>query len=901
MKYLVLFIFIQFSYLFASGTIKIIDDNTSVHCIFSANRFGLFAGAKGKIFFINRNKLLEIKLETKAMVTALEEQNSYLLVGTELGEVFRIHVLDFKVEKLYALHSPILCMKSLDNNILIGTFGAGLFYNAKEIKTKMGHAPNIIFDLELWNQNMYLATEKGLYQYNFQNGNFRSLNFNFPDNVITCLTSIENELWLGSQLGYIYLWKNNTTSTIIKNTEIDIQNEITNIKIQKNNILVCSKKGVFTIDKNTGKNKQYLIQKKIWDIVISENELWFVGEGLTGKLQEPIFETLSCCKNAQRFYGYKNDRYILEKSKLFKLDAKDEKIFIHAFQDEISGIIQNNAGIWLGTINKGIFYKPNQGQHFLPIKLSNSLASSVVVAMGGNETQIWTSTLDGLWLAEAKNDYTFKKFPYPPNKIIYSYGLEIGPNNQLITCADNGQLSFYSNNLTFLYSKKISNKTIYKSLHDSNNRMWIHSSADAIIVLNENKKINLSTSNGLLSNDFKDIVVINDSIMALISNTGVSFVHTKYFWIDNFKFPNTLKNTSINTCQFYKDKLYIPSDSGILKMNINTHTLFALPQIMLASIKVNNKETNRKKTFSHNENNFQFRIRTITNQQREIYVRYRLLGLNANWQSTSDPVLHYSRLAHGTYKLQIQVSYDNYFSHCAYDELTFTIKKVFWQQTWFILFLLLTLTSIAIYWQRNRENRITKMAKLESDKFKAEYLHLRNQVNPHFLFNNFNTLIALIHENPNTAIDYTHHLSSFYRNVLQDENHLIPLALELQHLKDYFYLQKIRMDNAIHLEIDSSLNKIENIKIPSLTFQLLCENAIKHNIATATKPLYIRLNIEDNYLIFSNNIQQKLNPTKGLSLGLENIKKRYKLFCATEILIEKIDTNFTVKLPLISL
>jgi two-component system LytT family sensor kinase len=191
--------------------------------------------------------------------------------------------------------------------------------------------------------------------------------------------------------------------------------------------------------------------------------------------------------------------------------------------------------------------------------------------------------------------------------------------------------------------------------------------------------------------------------------------------------------------------------------------------------------------------------------------------------------------------------------------------------------------------------------KLQRINLQSQLNTLKNQVNPHFLFNSLNTLTSLIPEDPNLAVEFVQKLSSSYRNILtfRDEK-LISLEKELHALDSYIYLLKIRFQDKIILENNIPASLYEHLIIP-LSLQMLIENAVKHNIVSVKRPLTINLNVADNYLIISNNKQIKLQDHNSTKVGLENIKARYRLVNDTEVKVIETEDTFKVELPLIKI
>lgn len=189
-------------------------------------------------------------------------------------------------------------------------------------------------------------------------------------------------------------------------------------------------------------------------------------------------------------------------------------------------------------------------------------------------------------------------------------------------------------------------------------------------------------------------------------------------------------------------------------------------------------------------------------------------------------------------------------------------------------------------------------AALQKENNTARYTALQNQLNPHFLFNSLNTLIAEIEYNPGNAVRFTKHLSSVYRYVLQSQDKtLVSLGEELEFMQSYLFLHEVRLGNCISCECRIPAEYAESM-LPPLTLQLLVENVIKHNSITLSKPMTISIRTEENHLIVSNPIQpKKSNESSGV--GLKNLSNRCKLMLGEEIIILKDEKVFTVKVPLL--
>ncbi|MFD2573167.1 sensor histidine kinase [Spirosoma soli] len=212
--------------------------------------------------------------------------------------------------------------------------------------------------------------------------------------------------------------------------------------------------------------------------------------------------------------------------------------------------------------------------------------------------------------------------------------------------------------------------------------------------------------------------------------------------------------------------------------------------------------------------------------------------------------------------------------------------------------------------------------RLKRESVEARYEALKSQLDPHFLFNNLNTLTAIVEESPRQAVDFIENLSLVYRYILQKRNQtLVTLDEELDLANAYLYLLEKRFGDNIRAEITIPA-KYRSWRLPPMTLQLLLENAVKHNIVNSSRPLHIRLTVNDpGELIVVNNRQKRLAmqtavhadinlppaddshttapPSSPSGVGLRNIQNRYRLLGQQPPLVTETDQYFTVQLALL--
>lgn len=215
-------------------------------------------------------------------------------------------------------------------------------------------------------------------------------------------------------------------------------------------------------------------------------------------------------------------------------------------------------------------------------------------------------------------------------------------------------------------------------------------------------------------------------------------------------------------------------------------------------------------------------------------------------------------------------------------------------------FLIIMVYEAAYYFTRFQQ-AIIEREQLEARHLQAQLTNLRNQINPHFLFNSLNTLMNLIPTDPERATAFLSKLSKFYRYAVgEKEEKLIPLSKEIEFAHLYADLLRERFANSLDVVID--VDARPNMMIPPLTLQLLVENAVKHNVVSEEMQLRVDISmLEDEKIIqVSNNLQRKITAVSSSGIGLDNIKKRFELFHGLDSVdVIETDSCFKIQIPII--
>ncbi|TDW48683.1 2TM domain-containing protein [Flavobacterium sp. 270] len=207
--------------------------------------------------------------------------------------------------------------------------------------------------------------------------------------------------------------------------------------------------------------------------------------------------------------------------------------------------------------------------------------------------------------------------------------------------------------------------------------------------------------------------------------------------------------------------------------------------------------------------------------------------------------------------------------------------------------------SFMIKWKQASKFEITQQ-KIIAGTANAKFESLKNQIDPHFLFNSLNVLSSLIEENPDNAQRFTTSLSKIYRYVLeQKDKELVSVEDELSFAKTYMNLLKMRFENSLFYEMPTTDINPDSKVVP-LSLQLLLENTVKHNVVSEQKPLHIRIFIDGDCLAIQNDFQKKEVLQDRQGVGLQNIVNRYAIITDRKVAIEQNEQTFTVKIPILT-
>lgn len=594
---------------------------------------------------------------------------------------------------------------------------------------------------------------------------------------------------------------------------------------------------------------------------------------------------------------------------------------------------ENNV-TWIGTGGGVNRYNHITGamdfiqQENLPLSFYNSINKD----RSGN---IWFCTNDTAsvyWYSTAeKKFHNISEHPYLKKFVRFasaSYVFEDTKSRMWISFARRGLVMFdKKTNRVKQYntgtnpSKNICGNVVIDIEEDRSGIIWI-STFNGLSGINVEKDsvVSYTYKNGLVGNYVGPIAIDRQNRLWMGVNGGLMMMD-----IQSKSFTAYTVSDGLPTVGFpehagillQNGEIIFPSNYGFIKFNpADLKEQVEQLKFYLSSYSVFDKEyasVNEADNYSAiqlkaHENSFTFNLVALNYlKQSQTWFAYRLKGFEEKWHYTKDPRAVYTNIAGGNYTFEFKAStVNNYWDKVTAKEIPIELKTVFYKTPFFIGLMALLISGIIyiIYaYRMGKQKQVLKLEnkaqQLEKEKAMVMYESLKQQLNPHFLFNSLTSLSGLIETNQPVAVGFLEQMSGIYRYILKNaSSETVLLKDELSFVKLYINLQQTRFKSGFQVNIHVPDEYLHN-KIAPVTLQNMIENAIKHNIIDDESPLVITIYTEEDYLVVRNNLQKKSMVETSNQKGLAQFSNLYAYLSSRPVLILEDETFFTIKIPLI--
>lgn len=551
-----------------------------------------------------------------------------------------------------------------------------------------------------------------------------------------------------------------------------------------------------------------------------------------------------------------------------------------------------------GTFGDGLYiYNVVDKKQTAHLNEGTEAGNNSVLDIATDGHSAWISTLSGVEKVYPNGDAYTEALQGSPG---YVYCLYLGGNGELLVGSQGASLFRAKENQIGPATESKDNLSIISMSGDADNSIWalsseselFHFSSDVLSPHSLNTQLSTLSAYRLFDFPGDGVGLISAHAVYRITDSSA----TEIIGGPNL-FASDYQNISSTDSHGH---LWLARSDGLIMIESRALKSEYLPETSIRSVRVNNEYiTGEKSSFSHSVSDIKFSLLSAWHDPyRPVAYEYRLVGQDSTWRPVVQPELTFAQLQPGSYRLEIRTLFGHLMNPAHQTRYAFTILPPFYARWWFIAGVLLLVGLILWWYVKWRERRLHRAMALKSERILTQFEMLKNQINPHFLFNSFNTLAALIPDDPKKAEDFTEKLSGFFREILSAQDHETnSLQRELELAEDFIFLQQSRYGDNLKYSVQIDSSKF-GCQLPTLALQILLENAVKHNQISSNTPLFVRVYTEDNNLVVSNNLQLRSPKPESTGLGLSNLFNRFEILMGKIPEVNTQDGNFNVILPL---
>ncbi|CAN5573737.1 hypothetical protein BH11BAC1_BH11BAC1_22020 [soil metagenome] len=716
---------------------------------------------------------------------------------------------------------------------------------------------------------------------------------NWQFGMVNKMISVGDEIWMATdENGLVIADASGKLRSNVKNTDFFPHNKITDLATDnEGNVWIACNDGLV---KSPGKKLRFmevLLKEKIsfvHTILFDSNgNCWFSPDQGLVKMWEDISGVIHTQK--------------------FTITPPEKLVDIVSLYEDPFG------SLWIGTMGAGVFRLDIKSGAVKKVTENAALLNGSILAISGKGNNVWIGGFDGAALCTIKTTPAgTKEIQFIRNAATDSLGKSYvyciftdRKNNTWFGTDGEGAYVFDGKQLKNLSPAGLNAGTIYSILEDESGNTWFNSQDNGIYKFNGKRFQNYSLNEGLSDVSISSMIIDKAGDLFLVHKNGIDILIRKeirFTYLKNNRLLTNMNSDLTAVTMNGAGEIFIGTEKFILQLSPDALSSQPFPKTFLERISIFQRETGDSiHSFSSEQNNFSFAFTGLWYSNPSlVQYQYKLEGLNEEWINTTDREINFPKLSPGQYIFSVRSSLNSDFGNASEASFKFEITPPFWKTSWFQVTGSLSIAFLLYLFIRWRDRRIRNIDRLKKEAIEFQFEMLKSQVNPHFLFNSFNTLITIIEEDQKTAVSYVEKLSEYFRSIIayRDRN-LIPLKEEIILLNNFFFLQKKRFGQYLNLEImldSSTLNKTE---IPPLTLQLLVENAIKHNAVSKESPMHIEVVRENENIIVRNNLNPKILKERSSGMGIQNITNRFRMLTDKTVEVTDDGKFFTVKIPIL--
>ncbi len=855
-------------------------------------------------------------------VTAIHQDNQQRLwIGYRTGKIALISrelVTFFEPQEGVPVVAITGIVQDHSGTVWISTYGEGLYYYRDQrlynLDTDDGLAANDIYTLLAdHNGDIWVGTDAGISIVSTSFTPYRIKNLSvqdgLPDNIVKSITvDHAGDIWIATYDKGICRFDVSQRTIDVPSLEW-VYGGVTTMVWGSNLLWIGTENsGLLQYDLRRSHFRRYQDGTKILDLLVDqEHNLWvsnnnhqlnWIQPGMSFIRNTPnnhFQEINSVAVSASGYLWFSNSDGLFRCRPGFSGNVEEKVEALGAEELPVNSIFLDEDGeVWLGTWDGIYQYSPERRQlkHFTQ---DHGLVNNNVLSIAGSEGNIWIATLGGVSRLRQEGDKVlFENFD---NEAIlgagYIYHVFVDSKQRAWFGTDGkGLIKWEDQQFTSLEpDQPDGSKVIYSIVEDQQGNIWFSTPSNGIYQFNGRDFTHFGIEDGLRDLEINALAVDRRGNLLTVHASGLDLVNPHTGDIMYFGAESGIENLEVDLNNVAVDAegvIWIGSSEGIICFDQWHESSEMRPTTLIDRTSVFLEPTSipAGSTLKYSQNHVSFEYVGLWYQNpAEVVYQTKLEGFDLHWNQGKGQISTYPRLPPGDYTFKVRSSINNDFSHASVTSLSFSVDAPYWQKFWFLFLCVIIGLGLMVAIVRYREKKLRGEERLKKELVQTQLETLKSQVNPHFLFNSFNTLAGIIEDDKDSAVDYVEKLSDFFRSSLAyRDRQLITVEEELKLIENYYFLQKKRYGD--NLKVLKEVNPRHMRKlIPPLTLQMLLENAVKHNIISGDKPLLINIFDKENYLYVSNNKQLKQYQEDSTGFGLYGIINRYKLITSQPVLI----------------
>lgn len=806
-----------------------------------------------------------------------------------------------------------------NGRLVLGTYGAGIWTVEDEKVTRIDRTNGLLDDhvnglAHLPHGRVVAATDQGLVV--CDKGRVSEVldgAKGAPDNLILAVAvDGEGEVYAGTDGRGLFAWMPGTTNIDRIDPDWD-RGPIASIAVNGGSIWVATERhGVALINRGSGAHygqhfgEQEQVRRCMSLFADQDGAMWWCDGSERVHRADPFvlfvpehegmdLRSISAiCVDRDERIWFATPEGLWRHSTAFSEDARATRtpLIVDTRTPIVSLAASADGTVWAATFGAGVHAISPDGaiRHYVS---SDGLGNDNVLAVRTRGDSVWFATLEGV------TRWTAGKFEVLKGTEGFTFDvLPLGGDRALIATDGRGILQWDGG----VVSVASQARTYYSLVRDDRGGVWTCGPSTGLCSIGEHSLSCVGAGRSPFDGDL--------FALGWMQGRAIAFGHTGTVALD----PRSGRWTDLTARLGFEGiqaelnviasdgtgALWFGCDQGLVRLGLDEHHFQPDVPVIITDLQVNGTSVpiDTLLRTPHDRNDITVKF-TAFYYADPSALRFEYRVDEGRAVRTRDREFALSGLAPGAHTLRIRAFVGEPGPSSPWRMITVVVVAPWWERPEVLVPLVLLFTGIAFLLIRARDRRLRERERVEQEKVRFQLEALRSQVDPHFLFNSFNTLVALIETDGEKAVEHVDALSAFFRNMLvvRDKD-TIPLNEEVELLQSYFGLEQRRFGKAIDLFVNMESDG-HRFRIVPLTLQLLVENALKHNTATLQQPLRVHVSMSGDVLIVRNDVRPRAASPRSTGFGLDSITKRYAALTARPVEVVRDAGHFTVRIPLL--